>query len=134
MLYRVAGSPDVSALPPNGFTDVPAWVEDAVTWLVANNYATGYDDNTLRPNLLISRAQVTRMQFRVAGSPAGSPAHGFSDVEPWVSDAVDWVVDPAHVPPYATGYDDNTYRPNINISRGQVARMTCRINATPGTC
>ncbi len=134
MLYRVAGSPDVSALPPNGFTDVPAWVEDAVTWLVANNYATGYDDNTFRPNLPISRAQVTRMQFRVAGSPAGSPAHGFSDVEPWVNDAVDWVVDPAHVPPYATGYDDNTYRPNINISRGQVARMTCRINATPGTC
>ncbi len=134
LLYRVAGSPDVSALPPHGLTDVPLWVEDAVTWMIANEYATGYDDDTFRPDIPISRGQVTRMQFRVEGSPAGSPPHGFSDVPEWVREAVNWIVDPANMPPFAVGYDDNTYRPNIDVSRGQVARMTCRINATPGTC
>ncbi len=128
LLYRVAGSPDVGPLDPHGLTDVPAWVEEPVRWLLHHDYATGYPNDTFRPNRPISRGQVTRMLYRIAGSPGGSPANTFTDVPPWVSAAVDWIVDPTNVPPgpYATGYGNNTYRPNLAITRAQVTRMTCR--------
>jgi hypothetical protein len=133
LLYRVEGSP-----PPGtgcgGLTDVPAWAEDAICWLVNQGYATGYSDDTFRPGDPISRAQVTRMLFRVEGSPPGSPANTFSDVPAWVEDAVDWITDPARVPPYATGYSDNTFRPKDAITRAANTRMVCRVNTTPGTC
>ena len=130
LLYRVSGSPDVSSLPGHGFSDVPGWVNDAVTWLAYNNFATGYPDDTFRPNLPITRAQVTRMLYRVEASPTGAPQHGFTDVPAWVETAVNWITDAG----YATGYPDNTYRPNIDITRAQTTRMVCRINTTPGTC
>jgi hypothetical protein len=134
VLYNLAGSPDVSGLAPHGFGDVPPWVEDAVRWLVANNYATGYpSDNTFRPLNPITRAAVSRMLFRIAGSPGGSPAHSFTDVPGWVEGAVDWITDPARTPPYATGFG-NQFKPLDNINRAQTTRMVCRINATPGTC
>ncbi len=129
LLHRVAGSPDVSTLADHGFVDVPAWVDDAVTWLVAEGYATGFADDTFRPNAPITRAEFTRMQFRIAGSPDGPP-HGFSDVPDWVTPAVDWIADPVRVPPYAGGYPDGTYRPDAPITRGETTRMTCRIAGT----
>ena len=73
------------------------------------------------------------MLFRTEGSPPGSPAHPFGDVPAWLTASVNWIVDPANVPPYATGYPDTTYRPDNDITRGQITRMTCRIEAT-ATC
>jgi hypothetical protein len=133
-LYRVAGSPDVSSLPNHGFSDVPAWVEQPVRWLGGNDFATGYGDGTFRPNRPISRAEVARMIFRIAGSPSGSPNHGYSDVPGWVTEAVSWLTDPAHVPPFATGYPGNTFRPELSITRAQTVRMGCRVNTPSGTC
>ena len=121
--YRIAGSPDVSALPDHGLEDVPGWVDDAVTWLIDGGFMTGYPDDTFRPDLPITRAQVTRLKYRVAGSPAGAPDHPFSDVPSWVDDAVDWIFDEG----FATGYPDDTYRPNLSITRAQTTRMSCRI-------
>ena len=133
LLYNVAGMPDVSGQPPHDLSDVPPWVENAVRWLVGEGYASGYSDGTFKPNRPISRGQLTRMQFRIAGSPPGSPPHGFTDVPGWVNDAVAWIVDPANDPKYASGYNDNTFRPDLDITRGQVTRMACRIVGT-ATC
>jgi hypothetical protein len=133
LVYRIAGSP-----PPGtgcgGLTDVPAWAHDAICWLVNQGHATGYDDNTFRPDNPISRGEVTRMLFRVQGSPPGSPPNTFRDVPAWITDAVDWIADPARTPPYATGYPGNLFKPDNDITRAENTRMTCRINTTPGTC
>ena len=51
--------------PPHGLTDVPAWIDDAVRWITANRHATGYPDNTYRPNNNITRASVTHMLYRI---------------------------------------------------------------------
>jgi hypothetical protein len=135
MLYRVAGSPDVSALPPHGLSDVPPWVETAVRWAVGaepDPIMTGFGDNTFRPTTAISRAQVVRSLYRMAGSPnvSGYPPHGLSDVPPWVEDAVRWAVrDPAgSALPVMTGYADATFRPDLAITRGQVTRAVFRAN------
>ena len=70
-LYRFAGSPDVTILAPHGFSDVPAWADDAVRWLVdpcpSPRRATGYPDGSYRPNASITRGDLTRMLFRTYG-------------------------------------------------------------------
>ena len=138
LLYRVAGSPDVTGLPDHGFTDVPNWVNDAVTWLADNAYMTGYNDNTFRPDLPITRGQVTRATYRVQGSPAGAPPNTYPDVPNWLDPAADWATwdqDGAGPnPPLMTGYNDGTFRPDDDITRAQTTRLTCRANTAPGTC
>ena len=133
LLYREAGSPAVDVYPAHGFSDVPPWVEDAVRWAAGEDIATGYDDGTFRPNEPITRAAVVRMKYRLAGSPAvaGLPAHGFSDVPGWVQDAVTWAADTGNPLPLITGYADATFRPGLDISRAQVARMDYRLAITP---
>ena len=75
-LFRAAGSPVAGVdftCTSHGFTDVPAWVEDAVVWLTCPDegpggvtpIATGYpEDNTFRPYNDITRAANGRMLQR----------------------------------------------------------------------
>jgi hypothetical protein len=65
---------------------------------------------------------------RMLGVVTGYPAHGFRDVPAWVEDAVRWI---AHHE-YAAGWPDHTFRPNANISRGQVTNMLWKIAGSPG--
>ena len=138
LLYRAAGSPSVAALPPHGLSDVPAWIDEPVRWLRAHNFMTGYTDNTFKPNIPISRGQVTRATFRVQGSPPGAPANQYPDVPNWLDSAVSWAAwdqDGAGPnPPLMSGYPNGTFGPDRNITRGQTARLTCRANTLPGTC
>ena len=130
MLYLAAGAPDTTGLPEHGLSDVPEWVDVPVTWLKANEYMTGYPDDTFRPDLPITRGELTRATFRVHGSPPGAPPHPFTDVPAWLDDAVDWVADAELM----TGYGDDTFRPSLDITRAQSARVTCRANTPPETC
>ena len=137
LLYRVAGSPAVSALPQHGLSDVPAWVGDAVRWAKGNDIMTGYPDGTFRPNQPITRGQTIRAVFRAEGQPVGAP-HPFSDVPGWLADAVNWA---AHDPdgggaaqPIMTGYPDGTFRDTLDITRAQTTRLVCRTNAAAGVC
>jgi hypothetical protein len=138
LLYRVAGSPDVTELDGHGLSDVPPWVEDPVRWLVANDYMSGYPDKTFKPNLPITRGQVTRATFRVQGSVPGSPLHSFPDVPAWLTESVNWAAnDPdgsGPAPALMAGYPNGTFGPGLNITRAQTVRLTCRANAAPGTC
>ena len=128
-LYRIAGEPDVSALPALELVDVPLWLQPAVRWAVGNGYAVGFDDDTYRPYGAITRAQLARMMYRIAGSPTGSPANTFPDVPTWADPAVDWLTDPAHDPVYATGYLDGTFRPNVYTTRAQAASWMYNVRA-----
>ena len=138
VLYRAAGSPDVSGLPPAEWSDIPNWIDDAARWLDDQNYMTGYPDGTFRPNLPITRGQVTRALYRAAGSPAPLPSHGFTDVPNWLTLAVSWAaLDPdARGPLYPpmTGYPDDTFRPDLDITRAQTTRVICRANAPTAPC
>lgn len=134
LLYRLAGAPSVENLPPHRLTDVPPWIEDPVRWLVARQYALGFADGTFRPGEPITRGQAVRMVYRTNGSPSGSAPHHFSDVPAWLTDAVNWIADPANTPIYATGYPDGTFLPQNKIRRDELARATCRIYAVVNTC
>jgi hypothetical protein len=98
---------------------------------------TGFPGDTFRPDDGISRAQVTRLLYRVAGEPdVSDPAydHPFTDVDAWVDDAVRWIThDPdgdGPTQPVATGYPDNLFRPDTGTTRAQTTRMVCRTEGT----
>jgi hypothetical protein len=119
----------------HGFTDVPGWVDDAVDWMICEDYATGYDDGTFRPTWNITRAQDARMVHRLFGEPApgGGFTHSFTDVPPWVSAAANWMNwpgGPASPEPLMSGYG-STFAPNANITRAQKARQLFRAAGSP---
>ena len=65
MLYRFAGSPEVSG--ELSFADagqVSAWAHDAVLWCVQNGILNGVSGNRLAPQALAQRAQVAAMLQR----------------------------------------------------------------------
>jgi hypothetical protein len=64
---------------------------------------------------------------RLLGVVTGHPTHGFRDVPEWAEDAVRWIVEHG----YASGWPDRTYRPNANITRGQVTNMLWKIEGRP---
>ena len=107
----------VTGYPDHGYRDVPAWAEDSVRWITAKRYGAGWPDRTYRPNANITRGQATTMLWKIAGSPTGRPAHGLSDVPARLEPAVRWAKAANIVAPYGNG----TFRPNLNMSRSQVA-------------
>jgi hypothetical protein len=133
MLYREAGSPAVSGYPPHGLTGVPAWVGRAVRWATGEDIVTGYPDGTFRASRPVTRAEVVRMKYRLAGSPdvSGLPPHGFPDARAWFEEALRWAANTDNPLPLVTGYGDGTFRPRRPITRAQVVRMDYRLALTP---
>ena len=65
MLYRFAGSPEVSGeLSFADAAQVSAWAHDAVLWCVQNGILNGVSGNRLAPQALAQRAQVAAMLQR----------------------------------------------------------------------
>ena len=87
---------------------------------------TGYPDGTYRPNNTVTRAQFITMLYRAAGSPeVKNTALEFADASAVAKDfaaAVAWGVENEVI----NGYGDNTFRPDRNISRAQMAAFMYR--------
>jgi hypothetical protein len=127
MLWVANGSP--TGYPGNLWTDRAQWIAGPLDWLSATRHATGYPDGTFRPNANITRAELARMLYRIAGWPdvSGLSPHGFSDVPPWVEVAVRWIRGIGVV----FGYPDGTFRPNALVSRAQVASWLYHLSSAP---
>ena len=64
VLYRMAGSPEMTGR--DAFTDTPdgAWYEDAVLWAVRNRIMSGYTADTFGPHDPITREQLAAILMR----------------------------------------------------------------------
>ena len=86
----------------------------------------GYSDGTYRPNNVVTRAQFITMLYRAAGSPdVKNTVLKFDDASTIAKDfvtAVAWGVENKVI----SGYGDNTFRPDQNISRAQMATFMYR--------
>jgi hypothetical protein len=111
----------------NPFTDVQPndWYHNYVSWAWINGITTGTSATTFAPHANVTRAQFATFIHRVAGRPAASPST-FADsgtIESWAITAVGW----ASSTGVTTGFlEDNTFRPNSNITREQIATMLHR--------
>lgn len=123
VLYRVEGSPAVSA--PSGFSNVKAgtWYSDPISWAAKNGVVEGYGGGVFGVDDSTTREQAVTILWRCAGEPEGAAATDISDaasVSAWAQTAVRW----ANANGILEGMTNNRrFDPKTNIKRGEVASM-----------
>lgn len=132
VLYRMAGSPEVSGTAT--FTDLRkgAYYEKAVIWAAENGIAQGYDKNTFAPDQTISRQQMAAFLYRYAklqgmDVTGQSDLSGFKDskdVGKYAETAMAWAVDAGII----QGTTSSTLSPKAVLPRQQCAVMLYRLS------
>lgn len=86
-------------------------------------YIRGYEDDTVRPDVAITRAEVAQILYNISGMSANSVSN-FSDVDTdaWYHAAISGMTDSSII----SGYSDNTFRPSENITRAEFAALVVR--------
>ena len=123
MLVGAMGWEIVTPQTPT-FSDVPAdyWAYGYIETAASHGVIGGYTDGSFRPGTDVTRAQLAKMLFLGRNWTMESPAiTHFTDVSQG-----DWFYDYAEAASSAevmSGYDDNTFRPNVPATRAQVAKI-----------
>lgn len=110
----------------SSFVDVQAedWFCADVRRAYEAGLMKGTDDTHFSPHANTTRATVATVLFRLDGEKQGNAQGGFADVVPgaWYADAVAWASGKGVV----KGYDANTFAPDDNVTREQLAVMLHR--------
>jgi len=130
ILYRTSnqiGSADIS------FEDVShdAYYFDAVQWAVGNGIMDGYSDTLFGANDPITREQFMTILYRYAQKQADfTPAEeapmtcsDLNQLSGYAAEAAAWMTRNGII----TGYNDNTLRPQNNITRMEAAAIFARM-------
>lgn len=108
------------------FSDVEEskWYYKDIAKGVAAGYINGYSDGTMKPNKAISRqeaAKIIALAYNLDAQSSNS-ADEFKDsnkIEDWAKNYVGIMKDRGLM----TGYEDGTFGPKKNITRGEVAKI-----------
>lgn len=123
VLYRMSGSPSISASPAFADVTAEAWYSNAVSWASAHDVISGYGGGTFGVNDPTTREQAVTILWRYAGSPESGKAADLSDmsaVSDWAQTAVCW----ANTNDILDGMtEDRRFNPKANIKRGEIAAM-----------
>ena len=130
ILYRMEGSPAMTATAP--FLDVTAdqYYAPAVAWASSNGIVSGYDAQTFGPNDNITREQMASIlqryaQYKGLDVTASGNLSAFIDaanVSGWATDSVSWAVDQGLI----SGRGDGILAPQANATRAEVASILMR--------
>ena len=129
VLYRLAGTPDVTG-KTTPFTDLTAsWYQDAVTWAYNVGIVNGTSKTTFDPDSPVTREQMVAMLWRGVGSPevSGSLSQ-FSDssaISDYAKSGVLWSVQNSII----NGMGDGTFAPQAKATRAQLAAILHRFHA-----
>ncbi|BBI32684.1 S-layer homology domain-containing protein [Cohnella abietis] len=119
---------------PVSFTDINGhWAEVMILQAATKGIASGYPDDTFRPNHSVTRAEFVVMLANTMQSIHGgntSPQNNkdldaslaFTDADKigaWAKEAVAYAVEAGIV----NGYKDGSFRPNARITRAEMAKM-----------
>ena len=123
-MWNTAGRPEA---PPHRFDDVPAVLDEAVSWLSHSGVTTGTSPTTFDPDAVLTRAQLITLLWRFAGQPE-APPHPFDDITAaWQQDAVSWA---AHSG-VTTGTSPTTFDPDTALTRAQLIALLWRYLGEP---
>ncbi len=109
----------------NKFNDVKAssWYSSAVNYVLEKGIMNGIDNNRFAPNVKTNRAMIVTMLYRLEGQPtAGKAAFTDVDASKWYGDSVAWASSNGVV----TGYENNKFNPNTDLTREQLATILYR--------
>ena len=138
VLYAFAGKPGVEDMTCP-LTDVApdAWYADAVTWGYNLGVTSGYDDNTFRPDTVISRQELAVM---ICGMLFGDDSilieddiklalSAFEDgdqIASWAREAVAV----CYISGLMVGDNNGCFRPNAGLTRAELAQVFCALYRT----
>ena len=110
---------------PASFSDVTSahWAANYIGYMEQFGIVRGYSDGTFRPNAPITRAEFAAICCRFEQLTDGAAA--FTDVPAshWAAKSIAYAAKRGWV----TGYADGTFKPGNNITRAEVAAVTCRL-------
>ena len=128
----VSGTTDSGKKPATGtddrlpFDDVRRgdWFYDDVRYVYETGLMNGTANRIFAPSVSTTRAMIVTILWRLEGSPVVNFAMRFRDVveNAWYSEAVRWAAANGIV----TGYSENAFGPNDNITREQLAAILHR--------
>lgn len=101
------------------------WAEQTITGYIYNNVVQGYPDGTFKPDSSITRAELVTIINKLFGFQQASSELSFSDVT-----TNDWFfkdVATAQNAKYISGYADNTFRADNQITREETAVLISNI-------
>ncbi|WP_138753097.1 S-layer homology domain-containing protein [Paenibacillus sinopodophylli] len=108
------------------FKDVQThWAKGQIEKGVELGIVQGYSDGTFRPNGLITRAEFVTMLARALKLEGSNSEVAFTDsaqIPAWAAGIVGNVVEAGLI----KGYEDQTFRPNQQISRAEIAVIIAR--------
>ncbi len=131
ILYRVEGSPEVSA--ESKFTDVKGsdWYGAPIVWASENGIVNGVSETEFAPNNNITREQIAAIIYRYASAKGydvtqgGMAVREFEDYETisgWAREAMQWAVNAKLI----SGTTATTVAPLENATRAQAATIIMR--------
>uniref|UniRef100_UPI0018F530A2 S-layer homology domain-containing protein n=1 Tax=Paenibacillus alkalitolerans TaxID=2799335 RepID=UPI0018F530A2 len=115
------------------FSDVTGtWSEKYVESMANKLIVEGYETGLFQPNKAITRAEFAALVVRALGLSNKTATSNFSDVAAgaWYANAVAVAAEAGIIKGYA---EDNTFRPNAEISRKELAAMVVRASEYAGT-
>ena len=134
VLYRMAGSPQVTGT--SKFTDLKkdAYYEKAVIWAEENGIAYGVSKTEFAPEQATTRQQMAAFLYRyaklrgmdVSGQNDLSAFRDSGTVDAYAKTAVAWAVDSGII----FGTETDTLSPNMTLPREQCAAMLYRLMKT----
>jgi len=129
---RVNDRANVICSPKDPYTDIAgSGYHDYIVEANKAGIISGYPDGTYRPKAEVTRAQFITMLYRAYGEPAVTGTLSFKDsgnISKPYQNAVIWGVQNGII----AGYADNTFRPNQNITRAQMATFLYRFLVNVG--
>ncbi|WP_404784678.1 S-layer homology domain-containing protein [Altericista sp. CCNU0014] len=101
------------------FSDVPNsyWAKPFIERLVREGVINGYSDGTFKPEQTVTRAQFATILRNAFSEDAVRRSRTFKDVpaKHWAAAAID----KAYTTGFMSGYPDNTFRPDLKITKAQ---------------
>ncbi|XKH52204.1 SpoIID/LytB domain-containing protein [Citricoccus nitrophenolicus] len=133
-LFRLV-DPDVTPPAESPFKDVPAdpawYAYTPIAWMATEGIINGYADETFRPYRAITRGEMAKILYGVAGADFPEPSEDpFSDVDHDSSYAqhIGWMKSEG----ISQGYAGGTFRPGRPISRGEAAQLIWKVAGEMG--
>lgn len=118
--------------PSRQFTDVDpdSCYHDGIDYVVANGLMIGMGNNHFGPNVVLSRAMMVTILYRMEGAPKVTGNMPFTDVKEgqYYYDAVLW----AYQNKITLGMSDKLFCPSIDVSREQMVTLMARYASFKG--
>ncbi|GAB4298464.1 MAG: hypothetical protein Fur0025_36950 [Oscillatoriaceae cyanobacterium] len=137
--FKVTDLADARISTPNAtigtadLTDIPGhWAADFIAGLVNQGLISGFPDKTFKPDAPLTRVQYAAILAKAFNENLTRAAINFSDVPNnfWGKDAII----KAYRMGFITGFPDNTFRPNQNLTRVQaVVSLASGLRLTGGS-